>query len=276
MKSAGLKINVPDRITIDLLGDGAKTIKNLKPGSQVLPGEYALAYARARHTEGGDFDRAGRQQQVILGIRERILSLNLLPTLIARAPNLYQELATGIRTNLSLDQVLQLALLAQQTPSENIKQGILGKGYVLFGESPDKLSILIPLPDKIHELRDTIFASSGSLGPGTPGSSLEQAISEGSQIEIKNASGDASAIVQASEWLAKQGVSATTNNETVNNQIYTSIIDHTGNPFTVKFFVEAFKINPNRIYQQYDPLHPVDVEVILGKEWLQSNPLGDS
>ncbi len=137
MRLAGLKINVPEKITIDLLGDGSNTIKNLKPGSQVLPGEYALAYAGARHTEGGDFDRAGRQQQVILGIRDRILSLNMLPTLISKAPQLYQELASGIRTNLSLEQMIQLSLLAQQVPSENIKQGILGKGYVLFGESPD-------------------------------------------------------------------------------------------------------------------------------------------
>jgi polyisoprenyl-teichoic acid--peptidoglycan teichoic acid transferase len=272
----GVKIDVPERITIDLLGDGSNTIKNLKPGSQVLPGEYALAYARARHTEGGDFDRAGRQQQVILGIRERILSLNMLPTLITKAPQLYQELASGIRTNLSLDQAIQLALRAQQIPAGNIQQGILGKGYVLFGESPDKLSILIPLPDKIHELRDSIFASSGSLGPGTPGSSVEQMVAEGSQIDIANASGDGSALPQAVKWLTNQGATVSQNTEDKDTQIYTSIIDYTGNPFTIKYLVDELKINPNRIYQKYDPQHPVDVEVILGKDWLQNNPPGDS
>jgi LCP family protein required for cell wall assembly len=272
----GVKIDVPQRITIDLLGDGANTIKNLKPGSQVLPGEYALAYARARHTEGGDFDRAGRQQQVILGIRNRILNLDMLPTLIAKAPQLYQELASGIRTNLSLEQATQLALLAQKVPDENIKQGILGKGYVLFGESPDKLSILIPLPDKIHELRDTIFASSGSLGPGTPGSSLEQMIAEASLVEIKNASGIESTIDQAAAWLTQQGGQVSPNPEAIDQQIYTTVIDHTGNPYTIKYLVETLKINPNRIYQQYDPLYPSDVELILGKDWIQNNPLGDS
>ena len=272
----GVKINVPERITIDLLGDGANTIKNLKPGSQVLPGEYALAYARARHTAGGDFDRAGRQQQVILGIRERILSFNMLPTLIKKAPQLYQELASGIRTNLSVDQAIQLALLAQQIPQENIQQGILGKGYVLFGESPDKLSILIPLPDKIHELRDTIFASSGSLGPGTPGSTLERMLAEGSHIEVKNGSGDELALDQAGEWLTKQGAHISVNAETINTQFYTSIIDHTGNPFTVTHLVEALKINPNRIYLQFDPLSPVDIEVILGKDWMQNKLPGGS
>ena len=46
---------------------------------QTLDGNLALAYARARHTEGSDFDRALRQQQVIMGIRDQILSLISFP-----------------------------------------------------------------------------------------------------------------------------------------------------------------------------------------------------
>ena len=57
-----------------------------------------LAYARARYTQGGDFDRANRQQQVIFGIRDRLLSPEALSTLIAKAPTLYAELASGIQT----------------------------------------------------------------------------------------------------------------------------------------------------------------------------------
>ena len=84
----GVKLEITEPITIDLLGSGLETRKKLKPGIQVLPGEWALAYARARYTEGGDFDRASRQQQVILAIRERILDFNYLPTLITKAPTL--------------------------------------------------------------------------------------------------------------------------------------------------------------------------------------------
>src|SRR3970282_1202396 len=57
--------------SVDPLGADTNP-KNLKPGVQVLPGAVALAYARERHAEGGDFGRAERQQQVILGIRTRI------------------------------------------------------------------------------------------------------------------------------------------------------------------------------------------------------------
>ena len=88
-----------------------------------MPGDLALAYVRLRKTEGGDFDRAQRQQQVIMGIRTQILNHKLLPTLISKAPVLYNELSTGIRTNLSLDQAIRLAWLASQIPEENIKHG---------------------------------------------------------------------------------------------------------------------------------------------------------
>ena len=69
------------------------TPRPLTPGMQTLNGELALAYARARKTEGGDFDRAQRQQEVIMAIRDRILSADMLPTLISKAPVLYQELS---------------------------------------------------------------------------------------------------------------------------------------------------------------------------------------
>ncbi|HSQ26307.1 MAG TPA: LCP family protein, partial [Anaerolineales bacterium] len=103
----GVKLDVPEPIKIDPLGDN--TSKTLKTGIQTLPGDLALAYVRARKTEGGDFDRAQRQQQVILAIRNRILEFDMLPNLISKAPVLYEELSAGIRTNLSLDLAIRLA-----------------------------------------------------------------------------------------------------------------------------------------------------------------------
>jgi hypothetical protein len=89
----------------------------------------------------------------------------MLPILISKSDVLYRELASGVHTNLSLDEVIKLAVLASQVPQENIRQGVIGTEYVVFGRSPDNLSILIPIPDKIHVLRDEIFASSGALSP---------------------------------------------------------------------------------------------------------------
>jgi len=85
-----IEIDVPHNIWVDPI-DGP-TVK-LKRGAHDLPGNLALAYARARNTEGGDFDRAGRQMRVIMAVRDRILSYDMFTTLISRAPAIYEQIS---------------------------------------------------------------------------------------------------------------------------------------------------------------------------------------
>jgi len=268
----GVKIDVPERITIDLLGSGAATKKTLQPGVQVLPGDWALAYARARYTEGGDFDRAQRQQQVILAIRDRILSFDMLPTLISKADVLYGELAAGVHTNLTIEEAIKLALLASQVPEEKIRRGVIGEKHVIFGRSPDNLSILIPVIDKIHVLRDEIFASSGVLGPMTPGTSQEQMMAEAAQVVVYNGSRAGDLGVRTVDYLQSLGVSVTLGGEAQATTL-TTITDYTGNPYTVKYLVELLGISHLRVYLQYDPAASVDLEVVLGNDWARENIL---
>lgn len=260
----GVKIDVPEEITVDLLGDGSNTIKRLKPGVQVLPGEWALAYARNRKTANGDFDRAERQQQVILAIRERILSLELLPTLIQKAPSLYQELSSGIRTNLTVDEAIKLALLAKDVPKENVKQGVIGVGYMVFGRSPDNLSINIPIPDKVRLLRDEIFGTSGAIGPLTSGSPGEQMAAEGSQVAIFNGSRQDDLANLTADHLLSLGGQVAQVDQADQRYSATTLIDHTGNPYMIKYLAELFDIQTSRIKLDYNLNSPVDVEIYLG------------
>ena len=117
----GLDMHIREEITVDPIGPG--NTRTLEPGVQTLDGATTLAYARMRYTEGGDFDRSARQMEVIMALRDQILNFNQLPTLIAKSPKLYQELASGIRTNLTLDQVVQLALLAAKIDTRKDQTG---------------------------------------------------------------------------------------------------------------------------------------------------------
>jgi LCP family protein required for cell wall assembly len=262
----GVKINVPEKITVDLLGSGSATKKTLKPGVQVLPGQWALAYARNRYTQGGDFDRAQRQQQVILGIRDRILSFDMLPTLIKKAPMLFQQLSGGVHTNLGLDDAIKLALLAKDVPAENIKQGVLGTGYTIFGRSPDNLSIVIPIPDKVHLLRDEIFATSGSLGPLTTGDSQQQMQSEGASLAIYNGSSESGLATASADYLKTKGANITLVGDADQSYAATTIVDHRGDPYTLKYLVDLFKISPNKIFLDYDASSSAAVELYLGND----------
>lgn len=267
----GVKIDVPAPITIDLIGKGASTKKRLQPGVQVLPGEWALAYARTRYTEGGDFDRAARQQQVIMAIREKVLDARMLPTLIAKAPQLYAELSGGIRTNLSLEDAIRLALLAEQVPRENIRRAIINKDNVLFGQSPDGLSILIPIPDDIHQIRDQVFASAGALGPLTPGTPLERARAEEARLAIYNGSGDPSLARRAEAYFKSQGLNVVLVAEAGRAYAATAVVDHSGSPYLLAYLVEALRIAGARITLDYQPNAQADVELYLGADLLRSN-----
>jgi LCP family protein required for cell wall assembly len=269
----GVKIDVPEAITIDLLGSGSATKKTLQPGVQVLPGEWALAYARARYTEGGDFDRALRQQQVILAMRDRIISFDMLPILIGKADVLYRELASGVRTNLGADQIIKLALLASQVPKENIKRGVINEKYVIFGKSPDNLSILIPVIDKIHVLRDEIFASSGALSPFTPGDERERMIAENASVIILEGSRSDGLAARTSQYLQSLGVNVSGVAEHNQNVTLTTIIDHTGNPHTTSYLVDLMGISAFKIVFDYNQDSRADIELILGNDWARNNPM---
>ena len=260
----GVKVDVPDKITIDLLGDGPDTIKTLQPGVQVLPGSWALAYARQRHTQNGDFDRARRQQQVILGIRNRILSVNMLPVLITKAPELYQEFKTGIRTNMGLDDAIRLALLAQKVPDDAIQRGVLDQQYVVFGRSPDNLSILIPIPDKIYNLRDQLFATGAGLGPLTGGTPEERLQAEGARIAVYNGSRENGLAGRLADYLKGKGGNVVQVGDAPEPYGATTIVDHTGSPYAMKYLVDLLGIVPSRIKIEYDPAASADVELFLG------------
>jgi len=97
-------------------------------GLQHMDGQTALKYARTRHVDN-DFGRASRQQQVLLAARDKALGLGITG-LLKNAPNFYAQIEQGIRTDLSLDQIMKLAQAASGIESENIRTEVLDQNYV--------------------------------------------------------------------------------------------------------------------------------------------------
>jgi LCP family protein required for cell wall assembly len=272
----GVKIDVPYEIEIDIYDDQKEGGVVLKPGIQVLPGDHALAYARARNSEGGDFDRAQRQQQLVIGIRNQLLRLDMIPKLVSKAPTLYQELSSGINTNLSLDEVIQLAWLAQQIPVEDIYQGVIGEKQIVFGKSPDGLDVLKPMPDQIRILRDQIFTLPTEVSPvaANGAGSLELMIQENSVLSILNGTTTPGLATQTGEYLQNLGANIQDIGDAAEKPYpYTVIYDYTGNPYTVKYFVELMNISNFRIFSRFDLEKGVDVTIIVGNDWISNNPM---
>ena len=246
----------------------------LKAGQQyTLPGSLAISYARDRHTGDGDFGRAKRQQQVIIAIRDRILQYHEMPKLIKKAPTLYNELSTGIRTNLNLQQAIQLASLAMQVPLENIQKDIIDANMIIQARSPDGLSILIPIPDRIRMLRDKIFATGGAAGPiAIPGENSTLVCDEAAKVLVQNGTLTSGLAERTAEYLREQGIDATNGNV---DQTYgaTQIFIYSAKPHTVAYLANLMKVAPTNIWNKFDPNAGIDISVILGSDWLNNNPL---
>ncbi|MGW8224978.1 MAG: LCP family protein [Anaerolineales bacterium] len=266
-----IEIDVPHNIWVDPI-DGP-TVK-LKRGAHDLPGNLALAYARARNTEGGDFDRAGRQMQVIMAVRDRILSYDMFATLISRAPAIYEQISSGIQTNLTLEQAVQLAWLVQQIPEEDIKRGAIGTDHVTFGKSPEGDDVLKPRPEQIRILRDEIFASEGLASPAMAGADPQELMqTESAKVSVLNGAGVPGLATRTSDYLTTQGVNVTSTGDAPELYNATTIISYTGNPYTINYLVNLMGISENRIYNRFDPTSQVDVELFLGYDWANNNSM---
>ena len=115
-------------------------------GLQNMDGRTALKYARTRHIDN-DFGRAARQQQVIMAARDKALGLGLAG-LLSRAPQLYKRVEHGIFTDLSLEQIVQLAGTAGDIDSDNIRNEILNLDYVSPFRTEQGSQVLVLDPEK--------------------------------------------------------------------------------------------------------------------------------
>ena len=286
----GIVIDVPEELSVDPIGPGNTVI--LSPGVQTLTGPVALAYARNRDTAGSDYDRSQRQQQVILAIRKKILDFDLLPELIQKSPILFQKLSSGVRTNLSLKEIFELAWQAQQISGENIKRSAIGPDQVEQTYSPEGMDILLPKMDEVLMLRDQIFTNSGPVLPAaiatvsdeillveeapptlTPNDLSTLFKDENARIEVLNGTTEIGLAADTSDFLLSEGINVTSSGNAEEETNFTTIVDYTGKPYTIQFLIQLLQIQPSRIYNRYDPNSQVDITVILGYDWAKENLL---
>lgn len=156
----GIEIDVPKDI-IDYnypTMDYGTEIFQISAGRHTLDGETALKYARTRHASD-DIDRAQRQQAVIYAVRDKIISVDMIDDLIVQAPFLYAEVSDGVKTGLSFDQLLQLALWAADVPRENIHNGVVSWEYLSGYQTPTGGSVLVPNRARIGSLMVEVFGA---------------------------------------------------------------------------------------------------------------------
>lgn len=115
----GIEIDVPENLyDNEYPGEKYYTVFSIKKWLQTLDWETALKYARSRHSTS-DFDRSLRQQLIISALKEKIVSQWYLKN-ISQARWLYLALKENIDTDLSIAEMLSLAIFAKDIPNDRI------------------------------------------------------------------------------------------------------------------------------------------------------------
>lgn len=245
----------------------------LAAGPQHLDGKTALKFARTRHTLGDDFGRAERQQMVVMAVRDKILSADMLPVLIGKAPQLLSALSGSYTTNLSLDQMASLAMLAKDIPRDNITTAVIDQDYIAEIYSPDGAQqVLVLNLEKFRELRDSMF-----YVPEPPQLNVPDAgqllANEAATVEVQNGTATAGLAAAAADYLRGQGVNvARVGNADRSDYGTTVIVDYTGKPYTAKWLADTFHVSPSSILAGNNSGSDVDVRVILGADFVLPNP----
>lgn len=151
---------------IDDTAPGGFRLLEVPAGHQVMDGKTALMFARSRHGRG-DIDRTRRQQRVLMGIRDRALDVGMIP----RIPRIWAALKDSVDTNLTLQEVLSLALLAKDIAPQQIHSRVIDYTMVRDWTTPEGAMVLLPdrakIMDAIAHLMDSPPLMEASEFPGT-------------------------------------------------------------------------------------------------------------
>jgi len=235
-------------------------------GLQHLDGKTALKYARSRYADPlGDFGRAHRQQQVILAVRNKLVSGNTLAQLLPRAGEIASTLGSALQTDLNLEQALALAKLGTQIDVKNIKQAYIDQTMTLPFTTPDNDQVLIPLRDETRKVVASLVALPGA--PEAP-----------ARIVVQNGTVIAGLAGQTAELLRAKGFNVVQYGNTDDNRsVYTQtqILVYTNRTATAQSLAEALQV-PASAVQAASGSNGVDIKVILGTDYRPAAPVSSS
>lgn len=272
-------VETNEKLVLDPIGAGEDKVI-ITPGGEreLCNGWKVLAYARNRKTSGGDADRARRQQQVVLALQAIIVDPENFPKFIAAAPQLYNDLAYGIKTNMSFEDALRLAVLGKDISVEGVKTGVIDpqQGMAIFDKTVldgQDASILKPVMDKIRVLRDEIFTSTGPTSPvavpigytdvGLFAQAMQQ---EEARVRIMDGTFTPGLDQRAGAVFQSYGMNVTEVAPSPEVYSQTIIVVYGPKLYTIKWLQATFGISERQIRFSPDPNQTVDIEIRIGSD----------
>lgn len=225
-----------------------------------MDGATALKYARTRHGSS-DFYRLRRQQQIIMALRDRVLSTDAVTKLLPNAPQLLLTLQSSISTDLSPSEVVQLALFAKDLPPERLSRVIVDEKSVQPWTTPSGGAVLIPVRERINQLREELYhppAQAQMVVTGTP---------EPGRIAVHNGTNTKGLAAIAQANLQGKGFTVVELGNATGDHPRTVIIDYHGRQQYIQQLAAALGVPVTAVNATPDTNNPLDALVILGDDY---------
>jgi polyisoprenyl-teichoic acid--peptidoglycan teichoic acid transferase len=225
-----------------------------------MDGATALKYARTRH-ESSDFYRMRRQQQVILALRDKVLSTDAITKLLPNAPQILATLQSSIETDFSASEIVQLILLAKDIPSDKITHVLVDETAVQPWTTPQGGQVLIPVRDRLRQLTDQLYT------PPVAPTAAANATPEPGRISIQNGTQTKGLAATAQAYLQSKGFTVAEVGNAQDDYPKTVIIDYHGRKLYTQQLAAALGLPESAINTTLDANNPVDALVILGDDY---------
>jgi len=125
----------------------------VEAGDQILNGERALYYARSRFSSN-DFDRARRQQQILIALKNKVLSLGILSDPL-KIGGIIDILSKNIKTDVGPWEIPQLIDLAKTAKLDKIIQRVYENTPegLLYDTKINGIYVLLPTEGNFTAIR---------------------------------------------------------------------------------------------------------------------------
>jgi LCP family protein required for cell wall assembly len=201
----GVTINVQVPITDDRYpGDDGRLHRVYIPsGIQHMDGTEALIYARSRNSTN-DFDRAQRQQRVLLSLRQQAD----IGSLIQKLPQLVRALRNAVHTDMPQNLLPSLLRLASDIDTGNIRSYVFapplyGADYPSDPTGRGRGYVIIPNVSKIRETVANAFVIDPAFEALRAKVAEEHAV-----VWVVSGTGDQLAAESLASYLERHGMSA--------------------------------------------------------------------
>lgn len=231
----------------------------IKSGWQHMNGELALKYARTRHGNS-DFSRMKRQQQVILALREKALSGNAILRLLPQTPAILQKLKDSVETNLSVTELMQLAMLAKDLPTDKISRVTVDETAVTSRRTPQGADVLVMNAERVNQLRQELYNP-------TLNAAANNKTPEPGRVAIQNGTQTSGLGQAAQRNLTNKGYTVARVENASQRQTKTTVVVYHDRSLFVKQLTDALGVQGVTVTTAIDNKNPLDALIILGDDY---------